>query len=811
MCAWLVFVLAPTFFPGTTIDFSQLSEAVLPFLSDAYTRGAVLSIGLNAAALAMLSVWASPPLKAREEAARFGALAGSFAVNGAVARKDLRALLIPILGEETTTELFMAHRHDDAAALAAPELLAEAEAKLSRVLGNASAHILLKQLLASGRVDPGDVMILVGDASRELRFGQELLSTTLDNLAEGVSVIDAEGRLVAWNKAYGELFEYPEGMLQVGTDVLDLMRHNRPDLGEEKLQKRLGLLLQGHPHTSETKLRDGRIVRLQGRPVPGGGYVTSFSDVTEYRESQAALARSERATRFYTDNVPFPIAYCDPHQIVRFHNRAYAEMAGQPQKDLTGLPIDEIMGRDYAVRAPAIEAAMRGEGSRFVIGPAEIGGAIIWQVTYVPQHAPDGSIRGFFGFYQDISQRRAAQKALEEANRTLEARVETRTAELRTANAEADFARQDAEAANRSKTRFLAAASHDVLQPLNAARLFASSLEDSLPEGGDERETAEKISAAIVSADTLLRSLLNLSKLDAGGVDPKIAPLALGPFLAGIIAEFEPLAQKKGLNLRFVPTDLSTRTDAGLLRSALQNLISNALRYTDEGSVLVGVRRRGGEIALDVVDSGRGIAKHEVSRIFDEFSRLERDRDVDGAGLGLATVRRVASLLAHEVEVSSELGVGTVFRMHLPREAMGRPVAAAPRARPQDLSGKRVLCVDNDKAVLEALTGRFARWGAVVDGFSSLEGVEDHVFEGGDQPDLLVLDYQLDDGVTGLDVLKHLREEKGLDSPAIFVTASPPSETETALAGVDAAVLQKPVEPAALRALSVSLLTTGMI
>lgn len=804
---WAGFVIGPAFFTGTAIDWSGPSAALLPFVSDDFTRGALLSLTINAAAIAVVSALAPISLKAHEDAARFGAMSPTLASGGNVRVADLWELMVQIVGEAEAGVLFNGARQLSPKDPAPKELLADAEAKLSRVLGSTSANILISRLLAAGRVEAGDVMILMGDASRELRFGQELLSATLENLAEGVSVIDGEGKLVAWNRAYQDLFQYPEGLLAVGTPLEQLLRHNLPDISDEGVAARIDKLLEGRPHNAETRLRDGRIVRLQGRPVPGGGYVTSFSDVTEYREAQAALRESEEATRFYTDNVPFPIGFSDQRQVLRFHNRAFADMVRRPGADLTGEHLSSVFADRYALRQPSIEAVLRGHGRRFVLSPDEIGGEVTWQVTYVPQFASDGSVAGFFGFYQDISKRRAVQAALEEANRSLESRVDRRTRELRHANEELQQAREAAEAANRSKTRFLAAASHDVLQPLNAARLFASSLEDDLPADSDEAAMAKKIGAAIVSADTLLRSLLNLSKLEAGGVDPKRAPLELGQFLDGIVEEFRPLAEGKGLALRSVPTGLVTRTDAGLLRSALQNLISNAIRYTDRGGVLIGVRRRGDGLTIDIVDTGRGLDEDEIPQIFEEFARLKRDRDVDGAGLGLATVRRITDLLDHPVEVSSEPNRGTVFRLLMPR--LKRQVVAVPRSQSaaQSLAGRRVLCVDNDKSVLEALKERFDRWGAETDAYSGLAAVREAYANGAALPDLLVLDYQLDDGQTGLEIADFLRDEKGASCPGIVVTASRSEETDLAIASKGLAVLPKPVEPAALRALSVSLLS----
>ena len=663
---------------------------------------------------------------------------------------------------------------------------------------------LLNKQIAGGEVRQDEMLLLAGEASRGLRAGRTLLVETLENLAEGVLMIDAQGRLVAWNRAYEELLGYPEGFLREGLPVEDLFRHNLPDADDAEIRRRAASLRDGRSHTNESRLPGGRVVRIQGRPVPGGGYVTSFSDVTEYREAQAALEESERSVRFYAENIPFPIAFCGADGVIAFHNRSYADMAGRPGDDLTGEALSGLMGEGYALREAAVREALDGNGARFELGPAMIGGGTTWQVTYVPQRGEDGQVTGFFGFYQDISQRRAAQAALEEANRTLEARVAARTQE-------AEQARAEAEAANSSKTRFLAAASHDVLQPLNAARLFASSLEDELADRPGQHATAQRIGAAITSADTLLRSLLNLSKLDAGGVTPDLQPLAVGLWLAEIAEEFAPAAAGAGLDLRAVPTGLWTRTDPGLLRSAVQNLVSNALRYTDRGGVVIGARRRGPGIGLIVADTGRGIDEADLPRVFEAFARLPRDRDVDGAGLGLATVRKVCDLLGHEVAVRSVLGCGTAFEIAMPRVA-AVPIRAArsvPAARGA-LAGRRVLCVDNDRVVLDAVRQRFERWGAEAEAHRGLAEVREAYANGRAAPDLLILDYQLDGDDTGLHVLEFFRAEKAADPPAILVTASRSPATEAQISSAGVPVLPKPVEPAALRALSVSLLSARL-
>ena len=266
---------------------------------------------------------------------------------------------------------------------------------------------------------------------------------------------------------------------------------------------------------------------------------------------------------------------------------------------------------------------------------------------------PDG---GIVTTYTDVTQTVQTEEALEAANELLEQRVDERTAELRRLNAELARAKTVAEEANLSKTRFLAAASHDILQPLNAARLYASSLTEAASQaGGAERaDLARNVDISLEAVEEILGALLDISRLDAGATRPEIADVPVADLMRMLEIEFAPIARSKGLELRFAPTTLAIRTDRRLMRRLLQNLVSNALKYTLKGRVLVGCRRAGGAVRIEVWDTGLGIPTDRQRAVFEEFQRLDQGaRVARGLGLGLSIVERLGRVLGHPVGLNS--------------------------------------------------------------------------------------------------------------------------------------------------------------
>jgi len=400
----------------------------------------------------------------------------------------------------------------------------------------------------------------------------------------------------------------------------------------------------------------------------------------------------------------------------------------------------------------------------------------------------------------DITPSVESAEALERANASLEGRVRERTRELERLNTELIRAKAAAEEANLSKTRFLAAASHDLLQPLNAARLYVTSLVER-HSSGDSASLVGNIEASLDAVEEILSALLDISRLDSGVMKPEITSFRIDELMRQLEVEFAPMAREKGLALTFVPSSLTVRSDRRLLRRLLQNLVSNAVKYTPQGRVLVGCRRRGNRIRIDVCDTGIGIPKDQQRAIFQEFHRLEQGaRVARGLGLGMSIVERIGRVLDHPVEVLSAAGQGSRFSVVVPRAP-----ALAAAARRADapaafgpLAGMPVLCIDNDPKILDGMATLLTGWGCRV---LKADGLAAALAEtaGGPAPAGILIDYHLDGG-NGLDALRALCARLG-DKPAILITAdrSPDVRRDAEAAGVQ--VIYKPVKPASLRAL----------
>ncbi|WP_416366208.1 ATP-binding protein [Sphingomonas aerolata] len=351
---------------------------------------------------------------------------------------------------------------------------------------------------------------------------------------------------------------------------------------------------------------------------------------------------------------------------------------------------------------------------------------------------------GYVQSFTDITAEKTAQAELE-------ARVEARTHDLAQTNTMLDEARRHAETATRDKTRFLAAASHDLLQPLHAARLFCAALDEG--KAPHQADLVRAIDGAIGSADTLLRALLDVSRLDAGGVVPKIEQFVLGDLIEELAAEFRPLAGERALILASHPGTHIVATDRSLLRSILQNFLSNAVRYTPSGRIWIGARRRGGDVLVEVRDSGPGIAAGDRERIFAEFERVESKGSAGGGvGLGLAIVQRIAQLLDLRIELRSQPGAGSTFAVRVPLAAHATlPDRARTAPVLRDLPpGLRVLCLDNDAAILAALDAALRSRRCVPLLAATIE--EAMTLAADEEPDVALIDFHLEVAQDGLDV-----------------------------------------------------------
>jgi PAS domain S-box-containing protein len=420
----------------------------------------------------------------------------------------------------------------------------------------------------------------------------------------------------------------------------------------------------------------------------------------------------------------------------------------------------------------------------------------------------DGLVEGFVA---DITERVQAQQRLQSLNEELEQRVAERTRELEGLNQQLREARDAAEAANNSKDKYLAAASHDLLQPLNAARLLVSTLrERTLP--GAEQVLVERTHQALEGAEDLLTDLLEIARLDQSAIRPDLDVHPLGELLGPLVSEFDEVARAAGLRLRSRIPALAVRTDHRLLSRILRNFLSNACRYTERGSVMLAARRRGESVRVEVWDTGRGIPADQLEAIFLEFNQLDTGRAADrrGVGLGLAIVDRIAGILGCRVQVRSVPGRGSVFAIDVPlvRDLpQAGPVENGPRPVTGDpLPGRRLLVIDNEEAILLSMAALLGQWGCEVLVATSYEEALRTL--DGKAPEVILADYHLDHGRTGCEAVRGLREHFRRELPAVMITADRSDDCRRALQRLGMPLLNKPVKPGKLRA-ALSLLVSN--
>ncbi|GAA0448079.1 hybrid sensor histidine kinase/response regulator [Aeromonas salmonicida] len=571
---------------------------------------------------------------------------------------------------------------------ASAELIAHTERLLAGVFGTSSARLVLASALQGRNMQLEEIATIVDEASDVFRFNRGLLQGAIEHMGQGISVVDRELKLVAWNRRYIELFHYPPGLIQMGRSIEEIIRYNAeqglcgPGDIEAHVARRVAYMLRGSPHISARERPDGRVIEMQGNPMPAGGFVMTFTDITPFRD---------------------------------------------------------------------------------------------------------------------------AERVLREANEHLEARVAERTHELSELNRQ----HQQVERANHSKSRFLAAVSHDLTQPLNAAKLFTSSLLEMLPPRDETARIARHIDDALGATEDLITDLLDISRLEAGKFKAKKLDFALHDVFDNLKAEFGVLAQAGGIQFSVVESKLAVYSDVRLLRRVLQNFLTNAFRYNPGGRVLLGCRRLGDKVRIEVWDNGPGIPADKQEAIFDEFSRLDHSRTAkeQGLGLGLAIARGIALVLGHNLTLRSWPGAGSVFAITL--NLATRPVAttqvAAPALRDSQLEGVRVLCIDNEGDILIAMHSLLGRWGCEVVCAQSQAQAED-LIAGGFLPQLVLSDYHLDDGKTGLQALHMLRLAHGNDIGGIIISADRKSELQAQIREHGYGYISKPVKPLKLRALMNSIL-----
>ena len=525
-------------------------------------------------------------------------------------------------------------------------------------------------------------------------------------------------------------------------------------------------------------------------------------------DANAAIHYNREILQTALDHVRQGIAVFDKDLALVCWNRQFGEIFDLPHS-LTriGIALEEILRhiasegasdvRDLDDQVAQRLAKYTSEAEPFLERIAERG--LVIEVR--ADRMPDG---GLVTTFTDITPSVKAAEALERANATLERRVRERTRELTRLNAELERAKSEADDANVSKTRFIAAASHDILQPLNAARLYVTSLIERQEDDSEDASLVQNIDASLEAVEEIFTALLDISRLDTGAMKPEMTDFRISELLQRLEVEFAPLAREKGLDLIFMHCSLAVRSDRRLLRRLLQNLVSNAIKYTPKGSVLVGCRRRGGKLRVEVYDTGIGIPHAKRRAVFKEFHRLDQGaRVARGVGLGLSIVERIARVLDCELALKSNVGRGSRFSVEVPRAsaAIVEPMPHAVRkAATGQLAGTVVLCIDNEHTILDGMQMLLGGWGCRVLKAADLTEALAAIEGSGLEPDGLLVDYHLDGG-NGLGAITELRRRYGRDLGAILLTAdrSVHVREEARAGGVQ--VLNKPVKPASLRAL----------
>ncbi|MEJ6474906.1 PAS domain-containing hybrid sensor histidine kinase/response regulator [Pseudoalteromonas piscicida] len=596
---------------------------------------------------------------------------------------DLATLLQRFSDQARAQQLVMEHFPKEQASWKQPAPSAVErviEQEMSTLVGGASAKLILDVAKDEKRQPLEQVAEFVDEASQVLRFNRDLLQSTIENVSQGISVVDSQLQLVAWNQRYSEMFNYPEQALFIGRPVAELIRYNaeRGLFGdgdiELQVDKRLSHLRRGNRYRYRREHHDGRVFEMQGNPLPGGGFVTTYTDITEFVKQQSLL---------------------------------------------------------------------------------------------------------------------------EQANVNLEEKIAARTKELIETNQALTVAKRQAEQATESKTRFFAAASHDLLQPFNAASLFCSLMSEKA-QGTELAELSMSIKSSLASAEELLSSILELTKLEAGAFKVNRSRFALSSLLEPLINEYGAVAKDKGLQFETKFIDVLLQTDKALLKRVLGNLLSNAIRYTESGTVRLIAQCQGSCVSIIVEDTGVGIAKQDQDAIFQEFKQLHTKELAQGLGLGLAISKRICEVLDIPLTLGSQLNKGTQFTLTLPSfgvQSVKRPeISPEKSGRDTQLAGLSIWVLDNDIHALEALSQVLRSWGCDV--ACAKDKAELTKLVETEQADLLIADYQLDHDVTGLEVIAALQLD---NMPIIINTANHDEAIREQVSDAGIPLLYKPLKTPALK------------
>lgn len=636
------------------------------------------------------------------------------------------------------------------------------------------------------------------------------LQNLVDNLSQGVMLISQHDRVEVWNKRFLQISNLSAQTLHEKPFVSNLSNATELDLKP---------LVESNNSYIQT-LSNGDVIEIKDHRLGNGKLIKTFSDITRSHRYAESLKQSESRLRLITDNVPAMIAYIGADLKFQFTNKVYLDWYGREQGELYGtdLRTSRISG-DFSLLQPHVSRALQGESVNFEVEEVTRFGEIAYlHKSYVPNKDDNGKVLGFFVLVRDVTTRRKNALALQKAHDQLELRVEERTSQLQQLNdilhreveerrrTQLDLiaAKSEAEQANLSKTKFLAAVSHDLLQPLNAAQLFASALSLQLEQNSDH-SLLNSIGNSLDDLENLISTLVDISKLDAGVVKADKSAFNLGELLNNLVHEYRYSAAQYNVELRYVPFDGVIYSDSVLVARILRNFISNAFRYTDNGKVLLGCRRKGDNILIQVWDNGTGIAEDQLSVIFEEFKRLKSSSKAygNGLGLGLSIVDKLSSVLEHPIHVRSTQGKGSVFSVEVPLATQPKPSNRISHLEQlianNSMVGRNVWLIDNDISICEAMNRLLSNWGYNLVTATSLEQLKSRVDTVRDNVDLLIVDYHLDDGINGLDVTKTMSIERDKPLPTLMITANYSEELKNQVKDRGILLLRKPVKPMKLK------------
>lgn len=663
---------------------------------DPISVGVVLSLGANVVMLLLVSQLSQTRFSEWLESARF--LRRPQQANPPAAPRltvqDGYLLVRRFAGEREAKQLLQRHLKttDPVMSQPAPANLQQGvERALAAVVGGASMRLLLNAASQHNPLPIDSVAQFVDEASQVYLFNQALLNATIENISMGISVVDADLRLIAWNQRYVAMFNYPAELMEVGRPVLDLLQFNaqrgwfgqRSTDVELEVEKRLNYLRQGSSYRFQRQQPDGRVFEMQGNPLPGGGFVTTYNDV-----------------------------------------------------------------------------------SSFV----------------------------------------AVAQQLEASNNTLEQRVAARTHELEVLNQQLASAKQQLEEHTISKNRFFAAASHDLLQPFNAAALFCGLIREQTQQLPQVQQLTKNLANSLNSAEDLLASILELTKLDSGVVKAQPSQACLTELLDHIAREAKLIAAEKQLQFHYQRSSAWVSTDIRLLRRVVQNLVSNAIRYTEHGKIVLGCRHTrladgSSAIRIEVWDTGIGISAEDQQHIFQEFQQGTH-ADQRGLGIGLAISQRISLLLQHPLRLHSKVGSGSCFAITLPRVQTPKPAIkpASASISTVNFAGKTVLLMDNEAQLRTAVAALLRSWQCEV--WEASKPAEALAFvQNNGQPDLLLFDYHLDAGATGVEVALQLQQHFSLQAPVVIHSADQQQNTRDAAMNAGFHFMLKPLKEASLKRL----------